>query len=318
MAECEQETCFWSDGAGCSLGHLDPSDCPALNAAPTAKQDGNPSPKAVPVPWSGGVLGLTDLGFVAGRSKPIVLAIMGPHKSGKTTLLGAWYLLLGRGYRPDDKLRFFGSCSLAGWEVVASSLRWEPGPIPPAFPPHTSSRDARIPGLLHLAFKQHQDHRRDYVMTDAPGEWFRKWAVKREAQGAEGARWAAEHADVFLLVADREALAGPEKGAARSGIQLLARRLADELGGRPVALVWTKADVSIAKEMEEAVRSAVLRVIPEADEFAVSIMPKPDGADNEQGFLHLLGWVLNVRRPTVRLPEPAGGNLDPVFIFGAR
>ena len=33
------------------------------------------------MPWSGDVLGLTDLGFVAGRSKPIVLAIMGPHQS---------------------------------------------------------------------------------------------------------------------------------------------------------------------------------------------------------------------------------------------
>ena len=54
-----------------------------------------------------------------------------------------------------------------------------------------------------------------------------------ETPGAEGARWAAEHADAFLLVADREALAGPEKGAARSGIQLLARRL----GGR----AWREA-----------------------------------------------------------------------------
>ena len=25
MAECPQETCFWSDGAGCGLGYLDPS-----------------------------------------------------------------------------------------------------------------------------------------------------------------------------------------------------------------------------------------------------------------------------------------------------
>ena len=40
------------------------------------------------MPWSGSALGLTDLGFVAGRSKPIVLAVMGrtmrarPHYSG--------------------------------------------------------------------------------------------------------------------------------------------------------------------------------------------------------------------------------------------
>ena len=316
MAECPRETC-WPD-VGCSLGHLDLSKCPALKADPTAKEDDRPPTEAVAVPWSGSVLGLTDLGFITGRRKPLVLAIVGPHKAGKTTLLGAWYLLLGRGSRPDEKLRFSGSCSLAGWEVVASSLRWEPGSIPPAFPPHTSSSGARVPGLLHLAFTQDQHHRRDYVMTDAPGEWFRKWAVRREAPDAAGARWAAEHADAFLLVADREALAGPEKGAARTGIQLLARRLANELRERPVAFVWTKSDVSISEEMEEAVRNAVLRVIPKAVEFAVSIMPKPDETENVQGLLDLLSWVLNVRRPTVRLLEPAVANLYPVFGFGAR
>ena len=318
MAECLQETCFLADGAGCSLGYFNPSDCPEQKAAPTEKQDDKPSPDAVAMPWSGGVLGLTDLGFVAGRNKPIVLAIVGPQQAGKTTLLGAWYLLLGKGSRPDDKLRFAGSRSLAGWEVVANSLRWDPGPTPPAFPPHTTSTNSRIPGLLHLAFRHDGDYRRDYVMTDAPGEWFQKWAINREAPDAEGARWAAEHADAFILVADREALAGKERGAARNGIQLLARRLANELGGRPVALVWTKADVSISSEMEEAVRGAVRRVIPEADEFVVSIMPEQDGTENQQGFLALLAWALNVQRATVQFPESAGGNLDPVFKFGAR
>ena len=270
------------------------------------------------MPWSGGVLGLTDLGFVAGPNKPIVLAVMGPHNAGKTTLLGACYLLLGRGHRPNDKLRFSGSCSLAGWENVASPLRWKPGSAPPTFPPHTSSTTARIPGLLHLAFKHDRDHRTDYVITDAPGEWFRKWAVKREAPDAEGARWAAEHADAFVLVADRQALAGPEMGTARTGIRLLARRLADELRGRPVALVWTKSDVSVSEELEKAVRSAVLKAIPKAVEFAVSIMPNPNETENVQGFLDLLRWVLNVRRPTAQLPEPADHNPDPLFRFGAR
>ena len=269
------------------------------------------------MPWSGGVLGLADVGFVAGRKKPIVLAIMGPQNAGKTTLLGAWYLLLGRGAIPDD-LRFSGSCSLAGWEAIASSLRWEPGAKPPSFPPHTSSRGTRAPGLLHLAFKRGMDHRRDYVMTDAPGEWFRKWAVNRDAAAAEGARWAAENADVFFLVADREALAGGERGAARTHIRLLARRLADDLRGRPVALVWTKADIPIQEDTEDAVRSAVLQVIPRAKEFAVSIMSESDGGGTGQGLVELLRWVLHVRRPALRLPDPAGDNLDPLFIFAAR
>ena len=316
MTECSRKTC-WPD-VGCSLGHLDLSKCPALNADRKEKKDEEEPTKAVAMPWSGSVLGLTDLGFVAGRNKPNVLAIVGAHQAGKTTLLGAWYLLLGKGSRADDGLRFAGSRSLSGWEVVANSLRWEPGSIPPAFPPHTTSINTRIPGLLHLAFRDDHDHRRDYVMTDAPGEWFQKWAIKREAPGTEGARWAAEHADAFLLVADREALAGKERGAARSGIQLLARRLAHELAGRPVALVWTKADVSIANEMKEAVRNAVLRVIPEAVEFEVSIKSESKGSENEKGFLDLLAWVLNVRRPTAELPELARDTVDPVFRFGAR
>ena len=316
MAECPRETCFWPE-VGCDLGHLDHSDCPVVKAKSTAEQEDRAPPDAAVMPWSGRVLGLKDLGFVAGRSKPIVLAIIGPQNAGKTTLLAAWYLLLGRGFRPDDGLRFSGSYSLAGWEAIASFLRWKPGSINPTFPPHTSSRSGRMPGLLNVAFKR-DDDRRDYVMTDAPGEWFRKWAVNREAPDAEGARWAAEHADAFLLIADREALSGHEKGAARGDIRLLARRLGDELRGRPVALVWTKQDISIPEGMEEAVRSAVFRAMPDARQFAVSIMPGPDGAESGQGLMDLLHWVLDVRRPPVRLPEPAGENLDPLFMFGAR
>lgn len=317
MEECPHVTCFWP-GATCNLGYVDPSECTVLKADSRTNQDDRPMPDAVSTPWSGGVFGLADLGFVAGRGKPMVLAIIGPQNAGKTTMLAAWYLLLGRGSSPEDELRFSGSYSLAGWEVVASFLRWEPGSKPPTFPPHTSSQSTRIPGLLHLAFKRDGDHRKDYVMTDAPGEWFRNWAVNRDSPHAEGARWAAKHADAFLLVADREALAGHERGAARTEIQLLARRLADELRGRPVGFVWTKTDIEITEDMERTVRSAVLRSIPSAEEFAVSIISEPDGNETGQELLHLLRWVLNVRRQTVRLPEPASDYRDPSSTFGAR
>ena len=65
-------------------------------------------------------------------------------------------------------------------------------------------------------------------------------------------------------------------------------------------------------------RTAVLRVIPQIAEFSVSIMPNSDGTDNAKGFLDLLRWVLSIRRPTVRLPEPACDNPDPVFGFAER
>ena len=317
MAQCPREACFWPD-VRCHLGHLDHSQCPVLEAGSTGKPDGGLPPDTVALPWSGGVLGLADLGFIAGRLKPTVLAIMGPQNAGKTTLLAAWYLLLGRGAMLDNELRFSGSWSLAGWEAVASSLRWEPGSIAPTFPPHTSSRGTRVPGLLHLAFDRAGDQRRDYVMTDAPGEWFRSWAVNRAAPDAEGARWAAEHADAFLLVADREALGGPERGAAHTDIQLLARRLAAERRGRPVALVWTQLDVPLHDDAQNTVRSTVCRALAPVVEFAVSIVSSPNGPDTGRGLVDLLRWTLNVQRTTVRLPERAAETLDPLFMIRAR
>lgn len=312
---CSQKTCSWPE-ATCELGHLDPSQqCEEVKAEATPKHDTQLPSDAVAVPWSGGAMGLADLGFVAGCSKPIILAVIGPQNSGKTTLLAAWYLLLGRGARPGDEWRFSGSYSLAGWETVASFLRWAPGGVRPTFPPHTSS-SGRTPGLLHLAFIRNNDRRRDYVMTDAPGEWFSKWAINRNAQGAEGARWVAEHADAFLLIADREALSGNEMGSARSAIQMVSRRLADERRGRSVALVWTKTDIRIEEQMEVAVRDTVRGIMPDVVEFPVSVMSLSDGSgDTGQGLLDLLRWAVNVQRSSVRFPESATGNPDPFFMF---
>ena len=312
--ECSRTTCFWRD-VGCDLGHLEFSRCPAWKAEVAPEHDARPRSDTVAMPWSGGSMGLVDLGFIAGCNKPIVLAIMGPQNAGKTTLLAAWYLLLGRGLGPSNGLCFSGSYSLAGWEAVAGSLRWEPGGVPPIFPPHTSS-GGRIPGMLHLAFMRNSRTRRDYVMTDAPGEWFSKWAINRDSREAEGARWMAEHADAFLLIADREALSGAEIGSARSAIQMLTHRLGAERGGRPVALVWTKMDIQITKEAEVAVQDTVRMIVPDAEEFAVSIKPGFDGnGGTEEGLLDLLHWIVNIQRSSIRFPEHDTDNLDPFFMF---
>ena len=155
-------------------------------------------------------------------------------------------------------------------------------------------------------------------MTDAPGEWFRTWALNRDAAPAEGARWAAEHADALLLIADRGALAGPDRGAARTDVQLLARRLAAELRERPVALVWTKSDITVDDYTEQAVRNTVLRSLPSAAEFRVSVAPTPDTHALNPGLADLLAWVLNTERPTMPLPEPTAGALDQLLMTGAR
>ncbi|WP_138468678.1 hypothetical protein [Poseidonocella sp. HB161398] len=318
MTACSRPTCFAPEST-CDLGFLDRAKCSEWKRPDeaAAAQDGSETDELL-LPWSGSAIGLVDLAFIAGRTKPLVVGIVGAQNAGKTTLLAAWYLLVGRGLTGSDERRFAGSYSLAGWEAVASALRWRPGQQP-NFPPHTSSRSGRAPGLLHLAFRTANGEVRGHTFTDAPGEWFQKWAVNREAVEGEGARWVAEHADVFLLVADREALSGPNKGSARGSLQILARRLVAERAGRPVALVWTKSDVAVAPEMEKAVRDAVLGPMPDAHEFSVSITASGDDAtDTGQGLLELLNWTLEIRRERVSLPPVEAASPDPLFMFGAR
>jgi hypothetical protein len=315
---CSRPTCFVPETT-CDLGFLDLSKCPVWKGrAEVSGGKGEAASDELLLPWSGSALGLADLGFVAGRRKPLVVGIAGPQNAGKTTLLASWYLLVGRGLAGTEKRRFAGSYSLAGWEAVASALRWTPGQQP-SFPPHTTSRGGRAPGLLHLAFRDADDQARDYLFTDAPGEWFQKWAVNREALDGEGARWVAEQADVFLLIADREALSGPSMGSARGSLQLLVRRLAAERAARKVALVWTKSDVSIAPEMETAIYEAVFGLMPDAVEFSVSVLPSAEGApDKGQGLIELLDWTLDVRRERLSLPSAIATSADPLFMFGAR
>jgi hypothetical protein len=173
--------------------------------------------------------------------------------------------------------------------------------------------------LLHLAFRDSSGEARGYLFTDAPGEWFQKWAVNRDAIDGEGARWVAEHADVFLFIADCDGLSGPNMGSARGSLQLLARRLAAERAGRPVALVWTKSDVAVTPEMVKTIRDAVLGLMPDAVEFSVSIASTAAAAsDRGQGLLELFNWTLATRRLRISLPPASAASSDPLFMFGAR
>lgn len=317
MSECKRGTCFVPD-TGCDLGHTDLSQCPVWGDLAATRVAVSEETDEVLMPWSGSALGLADLGFISGRARPFVIGIAGSQNAGKTTLLGAWYLLLGRGAQIVNR-QFAGSYSISGWEAVSGSLRWKPGQ-PPTFPPHTASRSGRAPGLLHMSFWDANATRSlDYLFADAPGEWFQKWAINRDSAEGEGARWIADRADVFLIVADREALSGENMGAARNALRLLARRLADERRGRPVALVWTKSDVAISPEMELAVRKVVMDTMPQTAEFSVSVVSDGDeGEGNGVGLNALLNWVLGVQRERISLPPPVGSCNDSLFMYGTR
>ncbi|HDZ46547.1 MAG TPA: hypothetical protein ENI10_18755 [Halomonas sp.] len=261
-------------------------------------------------------MGESDLNFISGKIKPITVGIVGPESAGKTTILGALYLLLGGGELITEASSFSNSYTLAGWEAVATSLRWSPGQ-PPSFPPHTPSGAARAPGMLHLGFRHLDGALRDFLFADAPGEWFQKWAINEQAADAEGARWIARHADVILLIADRQALAGTKMGTARNDFQLLAQRAVAEARGRRLALVWTKGDIEVAPAMEAQIRKAVASDAFSVPEFKVSVCPQ-EGVDAVENFRELFDWILSTKRAGVELPTTEVLGHDPLFRFGRR
>lgn len=316
MDRCPQPNCFADDNTTCTLGHIRLDMCPEWKRVGKSEATAPPGDDQMQLPWSGLALGEADLNFVSGKIKPITVGIVGPENSGKTTILGALYLLLGRGALATGSSSFSNSYTLAGWEAVATSLRWKPGQ-PPSFPPHTPSGAARAPGMLHLSFRREGGSLRDLLFADAPGEWFQKWAINEQAADAEGARWIARHADVTLLIADREALAGPKMGSARNDFQLLAQRAVAEARGRRLALVWTKGDVGVAPAMEERIRKAVTSDSLSVAEFTVSVYPR-DGVDAAEGFSELFGWILSTKRAGVNLPTTEVSYHDPFFRFGRR
>jgi hypothetical protein len=316
MERCPHRNCFADDNTTCALGHVRLESCPEWKGISKEAAAPLSDSSEILLPWSGVALGEYDLTFVSGRVKPITVGIVGPESAGKTTILGAFYLLLGRGALTTGAESFSNSYSLAGWEAVATCLRWKPGQ-PPRFPPHTSSRAARAPGMLHLGFRRKDGSLRDLMFADAPGEWFQKWAINEQAADAEGARWIARHADVTLLIADRQALAGPKMGTARNDFQLLAQRAAAESRGRRLALVWTKGDVEVGHAMERQIRNAVAAEASSVPEFTVSVYPRGE-INAAEGFRGLFSWILSTKRAAVDLPMTEASGHDPLFRFGRR
>ena len=316
MDRCPQPNCFADDNTTCTLGHIRLDLCPQWTRISKGAIAAPSDSDQMLLPWSSLAMGESDLNFISGKVKPITVGIVGPESAGKTTILGAFYLLLGRGTLTVDANSFSNSYTLAGWEAVASCLRWKPGQ-PPSFPPHTPSRAARAPGMLHLSFRREDGSLRDLLFADAPGEWFQKWAINEQAADAEGARWIARHADVTLLIADRQALSGAKLGAARNDFQLLAQRAVAESGGRRLALVWTKGDVDVASAMEAQIRKAVASASSSVPEFTVSVYPRGE-VDAADGFRELFNWILCTKRAGVDLPATEASGHDPLFRFGRR
>ena len=246
------------------MGHIDRGECENWKKQPDAENASEEISTELTsdVPWNGYALGTSDLAILGGRGSPLVIGLVGPPDSGKTSLLAFLYMWLLR-YGKIVDWQFSGSWTLGGWESVVQHSRWA-GETPPSFPPHTSS-SGRHPGVLHATFRDTKGRLRDVLFTDAPGEWFTQWARIPEDAAAEGARWVIDHADVLLMLIDSAALADPKKlPNSRRATRDLIERIGAVASHLPLAVVWTKEDVSIPDQAKDALVRACAEFVPKA------------------------------------------------------
>jgi len=264
---CTNPNCFVHDGEVCYLGEMEHGQCASWSATtPETESDtAIHTATSARVPWSGSALGLADMANLSPRGRTILIGVLGAHDAGKTTLLTGNYLQLMQGQSLANA-RFAGSRTLGAWEALAAWTRFDDAARPPTFPPHTPRGTSRVPGLLHLALRNAEGEFRDVLLTDAPGEWFTRWAIKEDAPEAEGARWLVRNADAFLVFADcnRLATSNPKRGTARNELRQLLERLGNHVGDRPTALVWAKDDIEPNAEIRTAILQVLAKQIPHA------------------------------------------------------
>ena len=313
LDECQMEYCFFPN-TNCGAGFMDVARCPHYQED-SGQGSTDPTADDERFPWTGRPFGLKDLRFLSSVKRPHLVGIAGPADAGKTTLLGMLFLMIYRGYRIMDDAVFAGSFTLQGWENIARHLQLNSdGPI--QFPPHTT-QSGRLPGLLHLRFSVAGGSDRDFLLSDAPGEWFSNWTDNAEAENAAGARWIAANADTVVIVADTAALTGPQQGPARATLEFLIRRVQGNCRKDAVALLWSKTDLPRPKELVATINHHFHSCFPGAPVFSVQVPDKEEKAEEAplEALRELFQWVFASVPERITVDLPVSEDVDPFLSY---
>lgn len=216
------------------------------------------------IPWTGEWLRPEQLDLLTHRGTPKIIGLVGSSGAGKTSYLAMLYSLLFNGKRIEN-WDFAGSYTLNGWELQAKTLQvQEDGTVRN---PDATPSDKDFYSLYHLALR-HDGFLHDILFADSSGEVFSKWADNVNDPAAENARWIYGNAHAFLFFVDCEAII-EQRGRARRDIVQVAEQVKSQLRGRPVVIVWSKAD--LAENMRENIVEAIKRSLSETFPGAISL-----------------------------------------------
>ncbi len=291
MSRCSNSKCFVHDGEQCCMGEMNHQECSSWGDEEQARStDKKTSEKDVAsrVSWSSSSLGSADLTNIYHQAPSILIGLLGAHNTGKTTFLAANYLQL----ISDNHYSSGGFCSsytLGAWESISSWARINNEKQLPSYPPHTPRGAERNPGILHIGLKSDEDKVKNIFLTDAPGEWFTRWAIDSSSTEAEGAKWTAEHSDAFLIFADCEKLCGEDRSTARRELRTIIERLGEVVGNKPTILIWAKSEHQPQEGIKKVIQRALADNVPHAVELEVTVK-EPTTFTNALDALLVAAW----------------------------
>jgi hypothetical protein len=306
QGKCKLKECAAPD-VRCHLDYDDCTKCPNFiieNSDKKVKREKTTEVKKSNLGWTGDAFTTDELSLISSRTSPILIGIIGKADAGKTTFLAMLYTLLLNGKKFKDYV-FAGTKTILGWDELYHRLKLKKGGVP--FPQVTPVNSNRI---YHFALRDGNDLLKDILFADASGEVFTSWSVNRDDENAENARWIYSNSSAFMLFIDCEALL-IDKNSAKREIMLIARQLTNDLKGRPVILVWSKADKidQIIPIIKVSLKKELKNLFSNYSEIEVSnfLEPGPDELVHKNN-LATVDWLLE----ELMLPSNPDLSLDEI------
>lgn len=316
---CGNPTCKVAESGKCMEG-LETSICPNYGKTPGSLPDVSDEVEVIPVVAAiafstAQKLTVAEAIGLLRKHQSRVIAIIGPHDAGKTSLIASIHDLFQEG--PIGSIEFAASSTLHSFEAASHDSRMESG----RESPDTQRTQRGGVGFYHLDVGHNETQECiTLLLGDRAGEEYLEAADDIDlVQDLEEIR----RADVITLLADGQRLL--DAGSRHNVIAQIERILqafqgADVISGRQrLALVMTKLDsvqdFMIAKDAERAfqdfskleanVKARYASVFESISSFKVAASPKSSTVSPGTGVSDLLScWLLPRQCQSVAVSVP--------------